>query len=124
MRPRPVSMTHWASSAPGCDWSAYASRAWCPAPRCNDSWCWGSANTAGPTQTGRWIVPAEGSDPEPYDRPACSPEDQSDQFVNNSGPEVPPLRSEEHTSELQSLMRISSAVFCLKKKNKTIEKHQ
>src|SRR3546814_2256525 len=27
-------------------------------------------------------------------------------------------RSEEHTSELQSLMRISSAVFCLKKKKK------
>src|SRR3546814_6564277 len=29
-----------------------------------------------------------------------------------------PARSEEHTSELQSLMRISYAVFCLKKKNK------
>src|SRR3546814_6772483 len=28
-------------------------------------------------------------------------------------------RSEEHTSELQSLMRISYAVFCLKKKNET-----
>src|SRR3546814_10195281 len=28
-----------------------------------------------------------------------------------------PQRSEEHTSELQSLMRISYAVFCLKKKN-------
>src|SRR3546814_2600508 len=28
------------------------------------------------------------------------------------------MRSEEHTSELQSLMRISYAVFCLKKKNK------
>src|SRR3546814_4149479 len=28
----------------------------------------------------------------------------------------PDLRSEEHTSELQSLMRISYAVFCLKKK--------
>src|SRR3546814_8773057 len=28
----------------------------------------------------------------------------------------PPLRSEEYTSELQSLMRISYAVFCLKKK--------
>src|SRR3546814_2862325 len=28
-----------------------------------------------------------------------------------------PCRSEEHTSELQSLMRISYAVFCLKKKN-------
>src|SRR3546814_6532941 len=35
-------------------------------------------------------------------------------------------RSEEHTSELQSLMRISYAVFCLKKKNttNTIEKHK
>src|SRR3546814_6556388 len=30
-------------------------------------------------------------------------------------------RSEEHTSELQSLMRISYAVFCLKKKNYTPE---
>src|SRR3546814_8245157 len=30
-----------------------------------------------------------------------------------------PIRSEEHTSELQSLMRISYAVFCLKKKNIT-----
>src|SRR3546814_6322582 len=30
------------------------------------------------------------------------------------------LRSEEHTSELQSLMRISYDVFCLKKKNITI----
>src|SRR3546814_1719477 len=29
------------------------------------------------------------------------------------------VRSEEHTSELQSLMRIAYAVFCLKKKNKT-----
>src|SRR3546814_10694287 len=29
---------------------------------------------------------------------------------------APPRRSEEHTSELQSLMRISYAVFCLKKK--------
>src|SRR3546814_1336535 len=31
-------------------------------------------------------------------------------------------RSEEHTSELQSLMRISYAVFCLKKKKKTENK--
>src|SRR3546814_1287826 len=31
------------------------------------------------------------------------------------------LRSEEHTSELQSLMRISYAVFCLKKKKKKIQ---
>src|SRR3546814_4642606 len=31
------------------------------------------------------------------------------------------VRSEEHTSELQSLMRISHAVFCLKKKNHIIQ---
>src|SRR3546814_1240468 len=35
-----------------------------------------------------------------------------------------PPRSEEHTSELQSLMRISYAVFCLKKKKKNIKKAQ
>src|SRR3546814_3733129 len=33
-----------------------------------------------------------------------------------------PSRSEEHTSELQSLMRISYAVFCLKKKKYNINK--
>src|SRR3546814_1228099 len=33
------------------------------------------------------------------------------------------LRSEEHTSELQSLMRISYAVFCLKKKKRPYERH-
>src|SRR3546814_1079969 len=33
------------------------------------------------------------------------------------------FRSEEHTSELQSLMRISYAVFCLKKKNKHKNNH-
>src|SRR3546814_4656185 len=31
------------------------------------------------------------------------------------------FRSEEHTSELQSLMRISYAVFCLKKKKKPVD---
>src|SRR3546814_10726920 len=38
-----------------------------------------------------------------------------------------PERSEEHTSELQSLMRISYAVFCLKKKNnnsKTVKQNR
>src|SRR3546814_8896955 len=33
-------------------------------------------------------------------------------------------RSEEHTSELQSLMRISYAVFCLKKKTNTYHNHK
>src|SRR3546814_8349798 len=35
-----------------------------------------------------------------------------------------PRRSEEHTSELQSLMRISYAVFCLKKKKHTVHPQQ
>src|SRR3546814_1042468 len=52
-----------------------------------------------------------------------------DAFTAQSGIEVNTvflkdgLRSEEHTSELQSLMRISYAVFCLKKKN-TYTSHQ
>src|SRR3546814_8737222 len=39
-------------------------------------------------------------------------------YVNMARPPATPagIRSEEHTSELQSLMRISYAVFCLKKK--------
>src|SRR3546814_9963130 len=37
--------------------------------------------------------------------------------LHRKAPCRPGDRSEEHTSELQSLMRISSAVFCLKKKN-------
>src|SRR3546814_5028931 len=36
---------------------------------------------------------------------------------------VPSERSEEHTSELQSLMRISYAVFCLKKKKNMKHEH-
>src|SRR3546814_3564220 len=48
-------------------------------------------------------------------RPCCSV------LVSLKPPDMPtPRRSEEHTSELQSLMRISYAVFCSKKKSKTI----
>src|SRR3546814_3376070 len=43
---------------------------------------------------------------------------QTDGVILAARPEVGELRSEEHTSELQSLMRISYAVFCLKKKKK------
>src|SRR3546814_8971370 len=42
--------------------------------------------------------------------------------IKGSGPGGRIVRSEEHTSELQSLMRISSAVFCLKNKNTRIKK--
>src|SRR3546814_19019796 len=38
-------------------------------------------------------------------------------FMNSQHEVLAHERSEEHTSELQSLMRISYAVFCLKKKN-------
>src|SRR3546814_1781697 len=42
-------------------------------------------------------------------------------LVDENGEQVGVVsRSEEHTSELQSLMRISYAVFCLKKKKTTI----
>src|SRR3546814_8637804 len=45
-------------------------------------------------------------------------------FLEISGAKDNGLRSEEHTSELQSLMRISYAVFCLKKKrNKSTSQH-
>src|SRR3546814_5745296 len=42
-----------------------------------------------------------------------------DEYERADRPYIEAERSEEHTSELQSLMRISYAVFCLKKKNKT-----
>src|SRR3546814_1434747 len=55
-----------------------------------------------------------GSHDAPARRPANPPEDRTFEDI----PVDPSAgRSEEHTSELQSLMRISYAVFCLKKKN-------
>src|SRR3546814_10813563 len=42
--------------------------------------------------------------------------------VDPAHPSAKETRSEEHTSELQSLMRHSYAVFCLKKKNATLER--
>src|SRR3546814_9467759 len=43
---------------------------------------------------------------------------------NDRGRRLDHMRSEEHTSELQSLMRISYAVFCLKKKKTTTRNTQ
>src|SRR3546814_10761926 len=43
-------------------------------------------------------------------------------FWNGQAAPLEAARSEEHTSELQSLMRISYAVFCLKKKTNNIER--
>src|SRR3546814_2336747 len=44
-------------------------------------------------------------------------------FLNPEQPALKDGRSEEHTSELQSLMRSSYAVFCLKKKTNTISSY-
>src|SRR3546814_4394550 len=55
------------------------------------------------------------SDPKPVSSSLAHPLLRRDRFL----PRRRFLRSEEHTSELQSLMRISYAVFCLKKKNNT-----
>src|SRR3546814_10376306 len=56
--------------------------------------------------------------------PSCL--DELDRLFRRIAADTPPpaamlreIRSEEHTSELQSLMRISYAVFCLKKKKNT-----
>src|SRR3546814_6834783 len=49
-------------------------------------------------------------------------QDDTPFFLYTVVPSEAQQRSEEHTSELQSLMRISYAVFCLKKKNTTTTK--
>src|SRR3546814_6724880 len=52
--------------------------------------------------------------------PGARPDVVDDGIIGKSGAfGAVDLRSEEHTSELQSLMRISYAVFCLKKKKYT-----
>src|SRR3546814_5307211 len=63
--------------------------------------------TTWPTYASPWIPPPKAADV----RLAIMP-----------GPDWMHDRSEEHTSELQSLMRISYAVFCLKKKKKKYKK--
>src|SRR3546814_2135254 len=60
--------------------------------------------------------------PAPVATPTATPAEWTDgpvpEFTGTSWSDDE-VRSEEHTSELQSLMRISYAVFCLKKKKKT-----
>src|SRR3546814_6304244 len=72
---------------------------------------------------GRIIWAGEGKFGIAFDR-AIDPQAVRRQVVSQS--DLPPhlRRSEEHTSELQSLMRISYAVFCLKKKNTYQKKTQ
>src|SRR3546814_3498993 len=58
----------------------------------------------------QWVIP----------NPAHLPEEARPYRAEGRTMAAVGRRSEEHTSELQSLMRISYAVFCLKKKNKNI----
>src|SRR3546814_4371000 len=55
--------------------------------------------------------------------PACANLNIDAQLPLRPSASTRAIRSEEHTSELQSLMRISYAVFCLKKKQYTKHKH-
>src|SRR3546814_5402071 len=72
-----------------------------------------------PGRTGRWFAKRgvlEVVDV-PFELPAIDVKQYwHERYHNDAGN----TRSEEHTSELQSLMRISYAVFCLKKKKTTI----
>src|SRR3546814_8867461 len=65
----------------------------------------------------RSLVPV-GGDPPPF-RQDAHPADIVVPGQFDAAIDLLEYRSEEHTSELQSLMRISYAVFCLKKKKKT-----
>src|SRR3546814_7401126 len=61
-------------------------------------------------------TPAEGEE-----AAAAAPQAAAEGEAKDAAEGEEKKRSEEHTSELQSLMRISYAVFCLKKKNKKDE---
>src|SRR3546814_3760783 len=69
----------------------------------------------GPGDHQREFIPAKPRCQAIGQRITDGPRDMGDRGVTG--------RSEEHTSELQSLMRISYAVFCLKKKKKTQYTH-
>src|SRR3546814_5749650 len=87
-------------------------------------WPYGSAKAALDAQTAVLAVQLEGTGvtanilgPGTFVKPAPIVLDDGTVIRPDHGPEI---RSEEHTSELQSLMRISYAVFCLTTKNQTI----
>src|SRR3546814_5298006 len=73
----------------------------------------GATSVVAPAFRSEWECPRSASSTSLPDPGAALP------AVAAVGAKFRPLRSEEHTSELQSLMRISYAVFCLKKKKNT-----
>src|SRR3546814_6832893 len=107
------------ADAPGADWHSPAPYA--PLARCDRhgfAWEWLRRTHAYRTACARQLTAAEER------RIAAQFGLHRLESPNLAWPQARPLwrrdvdRSEEHTSELQSLMRISYAVFCLKKKKK------
>src|SRR3546814_2182758 len=72
-----------------------------------------------PAETDKTATASTDGEVAPEDKAAKRPPAIKPMDVPTRGGDGSPIKSEEHTSELQSLMRISYAVFCLKKKNKT-----
>src|SRR3546814_10216293 len=81
----------------------------------------GTRAGAGAGGTGAVVRPRK-KPPPPTTRIAASPPAMASRLVLTLGSCIVPRRSEERTSELQSLMRISYAVFCLQKKKNTHKK--
>src|SRR3546814_1112851 len=73
----------------------------------------GSSSTVRGRSRGHLLRPGRGTSDSPH---------RSSGFRRWCRDRPSPARSEEHTSELQSLLRISYAVFCLKKKRDTTQK--
>src|SRR3546814_6027701 len=70
-----------------------------------------------PRQSGSGLCSAPSLGREKYPENMCQRPYERHWFLKLRSISLATSRSEEHTSELQSLMRISYAVFCLKKKN-------
>src|SRR3546814_6098586 len=100
------------STLPNCA-SVARNRRSCGSPRCSRS---GDTAVTDPVETPAKAVPPK-ADPETLVLRAAP--GRVARFRRGA---IIAIRSEEHTSELQSLMRISYAVLCLTKKNKKIKK--
>src|SRR3546814_10687739 len=79
----------------------------------------GRAGEPRPPRKPRDDASARGRSTHHRKHPLCQRRAGDDACLLRQEPASRPHRSEEHTSELQSLMRISYAVFCLKKKTTT-----
>src|SRR3546814_10568540 len=96
------------------------------APSCEDfAPKWNEHHSGSPVYQALWTltglpalsIPVQGREPLPASIQLIAPLFADAELLRFAQRLCTALRSEEHTSELQSLMRISSAFFCLKKKN-------